>query len=279
MLKSIKSVLVGLTEEGKNEASSALGYGLSLAHAAKAHLTVEAASLHLMVPYSVVSSFGPDLVAAENNRVSALADAVAERVRQDAALAGVPCSVETPQLSYRGLLDAFVAQARVHDLSVIDAEQSIADLDRDLIEAVLFTSGRPVVIVPPKHDAFTCRRIVVAWDGSSVAARAVGDAMPFLKAAEQVEIVSVVGEKDLSRSVSGSELAPHLARHGIEVTVKDIPAQHGDVAETFRQQVGIVRADMLVMGGYKHSRLTEWVLGGVTRSLLGSSPVPLFMSH
>src|SRR5829696_6231736 len=154
MLQNIKSVLVGLTEEGKDEPSAALGYGLSLARTANAHLTVQAASLKLVLNHALVSDVAAGLVAAENRRVHALADVVAERARGDAALAGVACAVESPHLSYQDLLHAFLNHARVHDLSVLDAEEHTLDVDRGLIDSVLFESGRPLIVVPPEQDEF-----------------------------------------------------------------------------------------------------------------------------
>jgi nucleotide-binding universal stress UspA family protein len=118
----------------------------------------------------------------------------------------------------------------------------------------------------------------VAWDGSAQAARAANDALPFLRAADLVEVVSVVGEKDLPTSAAGAAFAPHLARHGVRVSAIDVPVV-GEVAETLRGRAGEVGADMLVMGAYRHSRLQEWFLGGVTQSLLNRSPLPLFLAH
>jgi nucleotide-binding universal stress UspA family protein len=187
--------------------------------------------------------------------------------------------VESPQLTYSYLLGAFVAQARVHDLSVLDTEEYALDADRGLIDTVLFESGRPAIIVPAGANAFSARRVIVAWDGSARAARAVADAMPVLRAAEAVEVLSVAGEKDLSQSVPGADLAPCLARHDVNVTVTTLAAEDGDVAETLRSQVMRSSAELIVMGAYKHSRLREWVLGGLTQSLLKSSPVPLLMSY
>ena len=92
------------------------------------------------------------------------------------------------------------------------------------------------------------------------------------------EVVVVFGEKDLSETVPGSEVAPHLARHGISVTVTDLSLDRGDVAETLRRRAVLFGADMMVMGAYVHSRLREFVLGGTTQSLLKSSPVPLLLS-
>lgn len=277
MLQAIKSVLVGLTEQGKAEPSSAFRYGLSLARAADAHLTIQAASVKFVVPYTLVGDFAAGVVATENARIEEIARAVAERARSSAEREGVLHSVESPRLSYANLAHSFLSHARVHDLSVLDLEEKPLDMDRGLIEAALFESGRPLLVVPPGHDDFTCRRVLVAWDGSRSAARAVADALPFLSMAESVEILSVNGEKDLSATVPGSELAPHLARHGAKVNVS--LAHGGDVAQTIREQALSRGADMIVMGSYKHSRLREWLLGGVTQSLLKSSPLPLLTSH
>jgi nucleotide-binding universal stress UspA family protein len=278
VIQCIKSVLVGLTEEGEEEPASALSYGLSLANQAGAYATVQAASLKVVLTHTFVRAVA-EVVTSENDRRRRLSDLVAERARGEAAAAGVVCTAESPQLTYTDLRNTFTAQAHVHDLTVLDAEPIASDVDRGLIEAVLFESGRPVVVVPPGCNVFATRRVVVAWDGSGRAARALHDAMPLLRAAEAVEVVSVVGEKDLSTAVPGAEVAPHLARHGVSATVKDLVAKQGDVAETLRSQAGLFRADLIVMGAFAHSWIREMVLGGVTQSLLKESPVPLFMSY
>lgn len=280
MLQNIKGILIGLTEEGDaEEVSSALGYGLALAQTASAHVTVQATSLKLVLTRAFVSRFAARLIAAENRRLRNLAAAVAETARNDAAAAGVACTTEAPQLAYPDLVRSFADQARIHDLTILDAEPVALALDRGLIEAVLTDSGRPLIVVPPDREEFKATRIVVAWDGSAKAARALNDALPFLRAAEDVDVVTVSGEKDLPDMVAGAEVAPHLARHGVNVTVRDLPADRGDVAETLRRHAALFGADMLVMGAYVHSRLREMVLGGTTQSLLKNSPVPLFLSY
>jgi hypothetical protein len=99
--------------------------------------------------------------------------------------------------------------------------------DAGLIEGTLFESGRPILIVPHDYPIGLPKHVLIAWDGSGRAARAVADALAFLEAAETVEIFTIVGEKDLSNSVPGAELAPRLAHHGIRVTVKDRPLMGG----------------------------------------------------
>lgn len=279
MAPSIKSIFTAYTEEGQGERESALGYALSLAQQAGAHLTIQAAAMRYAIPASLIGDFGVAFVRAENRRIGVLAERFAELARTSAGLAGVTSTIETPQLVYAELSDRLVAHARVHDLSVLDLEKDAAERDRGLIEAALFDSGRPVIIVPPGSETFAAGRILIAWDGSAGAARTVAEARPFLPGAE-VEILSVTGEKDLSRFVAGAELAPHLARHGASVTVRNVALSGtSDVAETIRQAAADFRADLIVCGAYKHSRLREWLLGGVTQSLLKSSPLPLLMSR
>jgi nucleotide-binding universal stress UspA family protein len=280
MIANVKSVLVAITKESTDkDSSSAVAYGLSLAQATGAHLTVQAASVKLVLTNAWVSGFAAQLVAAENRRLHGLAEAVARTAHSEASAAGVVCATETPHLPYQDLLASLGSQARVHDLSIVDSEPSALALDRGLVETLLMDSGHPLVVVPHGTSRFASRRVIVAWDGSGRAARAVAGALPFLRAAEAVEVVSVTGEKELPDSLMGAELAPHLARHGVPVTVKILAAVKGDVAETLRAEATLFGADMIVMGAFVHSRLRELVFGGVTNELLKDSPVPLFMAH
>ncbi|MFG1421551.1 universal stress protein [Roseixanthobacter liquoris] len=278
-VSDFKSILVGITEEGTDRASSALAYGLSFAQAAGAHITVQAAALKVSVPRSAVGHFAAELAGSENRRVREAAVATVERARGEADASGLTCSVETLQLPLAELLDAFVGQARVHDIAVLETTPEPMEIGRDIIENVVTRGGRPVLAVPPGVTAFRAERIVIAWDGSERAARAVAFALPLLKAAQEVEILCIKGEKDLAHAVPGAELAPNLARHGVKVSVNDISVRDGDAAETLRGQVGLFRGDMVVMGAFVHSRLQQWVLGGFTRALIERSPVPLFLAH
>jgi nucleotide-binding universal stress UspA family protein len=280
MIENIKSVLIGVTKEfGPDETSSSLAYGLSLAQQAGAHVTVQAASVKVALPSARISRVVAGVVQEENRRLQALAEAAARSAQGDAGAAGVVCTAAAPHLSYPELLAVFRMQARLHDLTILDAEPEALTPDRGLFEALLMDSGRPLVVVPPGQEVFRARRIVLAWDGSGRAARAAADALPFLRAAETVEVVAVMGEKDLADTVTGADIAPHLSRHGVHVEIRPLPALNGDVAETLRNHATLTHADMIVMGGYVHSRLRELVFGGVTQSLLKQSPVPLFMAY
>ncbi|MGQ3672569.1 universal stress protein [Xanthobacter sp. TB0136] len=279
MVQNIKSVLIGMTEEGLDEPSSALGYGISLARQANAHATIQASSLKVVMGSAFVSGVARGLLNDHNRRLRQLAEEWAERARGDAEAAGVTCSTETPHLAYSDLINAFVTQARVHDLSVLDAETATINADRGLIEALVFNSGRPVIVVPPEVDTFRCEHIIIAWDAGARAARAVNDALPLLKAARTVEIISVGNEQDLESQIPGAELAPHLARHGVNVSVKNLVVREGGIAGTLQEQAMMTNTDLIVMGAFNRSILREWILGGVTQSFLRESKVPLFMSY
>jgi nucleotide-binding universal stress UspA family protein len=125
----------------------------------------------------------------------------------------------------------------------------------------------------------TLDRIMVCWDASRAAARAVADALPFLKKAKQVDIVIVSDKPSSKDEIPGADLGQHLVRHSLEVEIKYIVSPEVDVPSTILSHAADFAADMIVMGGYGHSRLREFVLGGVTRSMLKSMTVPVLMSH
>ena len=136
-------------------------------------------------------------------------------------------------------------------------------------EGVLFESGRPVIFVPfIQKDGFKAERVMVCWDGSRAATRAIADSLPLLGKAKQVEIVIVANGKARDGEVPGADLGQHLARHGLKVTVKRITSPDIDIASTILSYAADSSSDLIVMGGYGHSRLREFVLGGVTRGLL-----------
>jgi len=122
-------------------------------------------------------------------------------------------------------------------------------------------------------------RISICWDGSGPAARAIADAIPLLARAKAIDIVVVTGERDKSGELTGTNMRRHLARHGIETEIKHITTAAGGPQNSILAQVAESGADFIVMGGYGHSRLREFILGGVTRSILKAMPVPVLMSR
>jgi nucleotide-binding universal stress UspA family protein len=121
-------------------------------------------------------------------------------------------------------------------------------------------------------------RIMVCWDGGRSAARALNDALPFLARANAIEII-IVAEQGKSDEVPGADVAQHLARHGLPIEVKQIVAPDSKPVDAILSHAADMAADFLVMGGFGHSRLREFVLGGVTRSMLDAMTVPTLLSH
>jgi len=137
-----------------------------------------------------------------------------------------------------------------------------------------------VLVVPYiQKGGLKLDRAIVAWDGSRSAARAIGDAMPLLAKAKAVEVVIVASERPKSDEVTGADIGHHLARHGLKIEVKRIVATDTGVADTLLSHAADTAADFMVMGGYGHSRLREFVLGGATRGILSSMTMPVLMSH
>src|SRR6185312_5943658 len=120
---------------------------------------------------------------------------------------------------------------------------------------------------------------MVCWDGSRAAARAIADSLPLIRKAKIVEIVIVTNGRHKGDELPGVDLGQHLARHGLKVDVKRIASPDIDVASTILSYAADSSADLIVMGGYGHSRLREFVLGGATRGILQSMTVPVLMSH
>lgn len=176
--------------------------------------------------------------------------------------------------------------ARYADLVIVgqdergDAETSPVS---GFVESVVLAGGRPVLILPyagKVQKAF--ERILLAWDGSREAARAAADAMPFLQTAKTVRVVHVShGRRSSSLGpIPGMDIATFFARHGVNVEVSAERAVDDiDVGDVLISCAADMNIDLLVMGGYGHSRLQEWALGGVTRTVLESMTVPVLMSH
>ena len=120
---------------------------------------------------------------------------------------------------------------------------------------------------------------MLCWDGSRAASRAIGDAVPLLQKAGRVEVVIVTNERGKQDEIEGADMGEHLARHGLNIEVEQIVLGDIDVADVILSHAADAGTDFIVMGGYGHSRLREFVLGGVTRNIFRSMTAPVLMSH
>jgi nucleotide-binding universal stress UspA family protein len=214
-------------------------------------------------------------------RDQALDEAKAAQTAFDnlAAAAGISAESRVIELLSGGGLDGFVHEVRLADLVVVgqDDPDRPEPVRESLIESILFHAGAPLLLVPrkaaPKLDG---RRVLIAWDGSITASHAVRSAMPFLKAAEIVDVVIVDDGKELP---TGQRVTAYLSRHGITVAPRTVPNPGRDVSAVVRQIAAETGAGLVVMGAYGHSRLLQWILGGATSGMLKSLTVPVLMTH
>src|SRR4051812_12991791 len=176
-------------------------------------------------------------------------------------------------------VDFIAEQARAADLIVVSQKAQSDDSAWCFgvsPEELVLTVGRPVLIASSYDNDFSAQRVIVAWKDTREARRAVSDALPVLKAAEEVFVVAIGDE---ARRAGVEDVADYLLRHGIESTTvlrRDPPA---GVADEIMKMAEQEQVDLIISGAYGYSRMREWMFGGVTRELLNGAPVCCLMSH
>lgn len=184
----------------------------------------------------------------------------------------------TRQVVLGAALDAAAAEARYYDISVLPwSGESV--LAQDMSEAVVFGSGRPAILVPPMAHPASLDHIAVAWDASRVAARALGDALSLLPKGGRVSVLTVQDEKPLSGSDVAGSLAYSLQRRGFKAKPCSISIGGKTVAEALQGAALAEGAQLLAMGGFGHSRMRDFVLGGATKGVFGNLRLPTLLSH
>jgi nucleotide-binding universal stress UspA family protein len=217
------------------------------------------------------------VIAGENRRSTANKDALLEcfetfvpaSQRGDAFVIDCPGLVTPWQLAVR---------ARAHDLAIVPFYGHAETVS--VAEGLIFESGRPVLLLPELAGSdLKFDRIALAWDGSSVAARALADALPLCSQARSVAVVQITGEKDLSKAAPLAAVVRHLSLHGIAAEPAEVALEDGDAAATLQSFCHRDSRELLVMGAFGHSRAREFVMGGATRSVLADPKLPIFISH
>jgi nucleotide-binding universal stress UspA family protein len=276
----VKNVIVNLSPA---DATGALDtFALSVAETFDAHLSAVAFQYWFDVPGTILGASALAAVIDEQwDETKKAAQAALARFDKSAAKAGVSVDSRSPEASTGAAPGIFSEMARSYDLAVLrQPESDQPGLDEIIAERTLFGSGRPVLMMPFIHKgALKLDHVTVCWDGSRAAARVLGDAMPFLRKSKKIEVFMVQPREDKRREIAGADVAQHLARHGLEVELVRTVAPEIQVGDAILSHVADNSSDMLVMGGYGHSRLREFVLGGVTRRVMESMTVPTLMSH
>lgn len=279
--KSITTVLTDTLTDGQAD-WTALDAGVSLAARDGAHLSVIALGIDRSMPAHYYA--GAHAVMLETNFAEAQKEAAALADGAEARLAaqGVPFSVE-PMTAQVATIAPYIGQAtRFADLVVLGRPYGAnkgAEAEA-VVEAALFGAGVPVLVVPGATLPARFGRIVVAWNESDAALRAVRAALPLLKMAELADIVVIDPPvRGPERSDPGGELSQMLARHGVRAEVNVLARTMPRVSDILLRHARDKAADLIVMGAYGHSRFREAIFGGATRHMLEAAELPVLMKH
>ena len=282
---TIKTILVHLDSE--EHAADLIGVAASIAEATTAHLIALHAVSDVFVSSTVPPEAMGELIEAERQAYAAKAARIEARYRQAVAGLRIPNEWRKVEAHLETVADVVMRHGRTADLIVLGQAKEKLDLfGTDVSEEVMLGAGRPVLLVPLKgHNGPIGKRILIAWKDSREAARAVFDALPFLEQSDMVYILSVKPERRRSTgtltpvAVPAADIAASLAHHDVRCEIIDVVGPEISVADEILSQVKEHRCDMVVMGGYGHSRLRELMFGGTTQCIFDSLTVPVLMSH
>lgn len=277
---AVKDILLTLTSYPDPTPVAVMDRAVSLASLLGAHIAAVSCEVHVQVPGSFLAGAGNvgAMVASEAHKSRKNAQDLLATFESTAQKSGVAHEIVLDRCLSSEVPDVLVEYARLRDLAIVPVPESY---DQWYAESIIFGSGRPTVVLPEASASkeFELNRVLIGWDFSRAAARAISDAIPIMEKAREVCILTVTNEKTISSRRSSSELAKNLSKHGIDVVVEEADAAGRAIGRVFAEQVASRRADLLVMGAYGHSRFREFVLGGATRSILTNPPIPVLLSH
>jgi nucleotide-binding universal stress UspA family protein len=281
---AFKDVLLAVTTYPEPTSVSAIEDAVDFAATIGAKISAIACEIKIRAPKSVLGNILldiPAMVAGECKKSATNARNLLVTFQHSAEKRGIfqdrileHCFItEVP-----GLL---VEYARLRDLMIVPAPD--ADYpNQSYAESIIFGSGRPTLVTPHtrrRDKAFALDTVVIAWDFSRPAARAVADALPILKRTKRACVLTVTNEKVIDTKRPGAELAKHLARHDVDVILDTVDAAGRSIGRTLESYIESHDANLLVMGAYGHSRVRDFILGGATKSMLLQPPIPIFLSH
>ncbi len=273
--KGFRDLVVQIDDAPGSDAR--LAFAAGFARRQGAHLVAVLTQVPPRLPSAVRAEIGDLFFDAWRKQAAEAAKALTGKV----AAAGRAEGIDIELRVVEGFPETTMMEhARYADLTVVgQAAGEAADDQTRTIEALLFGSGRPVLLVPAAGKyAPAARHVLCAWNGSREATRAIADAMPLLCMAEHVTILSA-DPTDIGHRVPGADISLHLARHGVKVSSSATYAGDVTIGDALLNRAADLGADLLVMGGYGHSRTREAIFGGATRHILDHMTLPVLMSH
>lgn len=283
-MMAFKDALLQVSSYPEPTPAAAIEQGIDIAAALGAHVSALTFRIELPRPGNVLANVlldVPGMVSAEEHKSATNALELMSLFEKLAKERGVSCEqMIEPSTTFR-LPTAVAEHARTYDVAMIPVGE-ISGFQQYVAESVIFGSGRPVILLPeePKRRVpISLDAVGVAWDFSRPAARAVAEALPILKQARTVRVVTITDEKAIETGRTVADLARHLKRHGIEIIVDEEDAHGRKIGQALEQYAAAHDLGLLVMGAYGHSRLRDFVLGGATRSIVANPPLPVLLAH
>jgi nucleotide-binding universal stress UspA family protein len=249
------------------------------------HATLSAVAFHMDIQ-SFIAQYGDPfdatgLLSADSKQSAANAQDLLGIFELVANKRGIPHDQSLVRRRPHDIPAYLAEEARFQDISIVPVKEG-NEMSRAVAEHLIFASGRPVLILPDDPGRALPEspgNIAVAWDFSRSVTRAVADALPFLQSGKQVRIFTVADDKTTPEARSGTALSEYLARHEVEAMLDNVKARGRSIGRVFREYVSEHNVELLVMGGYGHSRMREFILGGATRSILAQPPTWTLLSH
>lgn len=279
----MKDILVFLSPSLCRDKLSRGGhYAIALARMYGTHLSALIADIEIDL-----GDLAPEPDIRQVERASAKPTLSSERVARTAELvqsaatdAGVSCDILETDNQPASLRERIIHCTQMHDILIIDVRGALDSPRKEVVEAALFASGRPIILVPPNTPLPAQNRIVVAWDGTRSAVRAVHDALPLLGESREVLVVSVTDDKLFSIPHSGPALCRYLARWQVEAKFSTINREALNIGMTLLAYARQADADLLVMGAFAHGFERALMLGSATRDIFDARiQIPVLLSH
>ena len=277
----IKDVFLPLVGQPRGPALAAIATLVAVAADLGARITALALEEDVFARPTVISPGDLDSAEASGSREVSDVQQLLNAFTNAASRANIRAQSRSGKVPADQIASILAEHARFSDLTLVPVRPHDSRTER-IIETLLFESGRPLLLCPEQHvDELRpeFENVMIAWDHSARAARAVGDALPILQAAASVRVVTVADDKTDAIVQSGTALVDHLREHGVYASFETAKGGGSSIGKVLGSWANSHAMDAIVMGAYHHSRLNEIVWGGVTKTVIGQPPCWVMISH
>ncbi|MNH91543.1 Universal stress protein family protein [compost metagenome] len=280
----MRDILLQLDSYPEATSQEAIAQAARFAAAIGGVLSALAVEVEIRSPNNRVADYliGLSRLARDEEQKSRRAcESMLKAFRAEARELGVLGEARLGKADFYAIGDYVAERARTRDLCIVPVAD-ILDRQRSIAEAVVFGSGRPVLLFRPGRADLPSAGFgtaVLAWDGSRSAARAMADALPVMLRAGEVQVLTVINEKPDARAGLGEEAVRHLKAHGVNAVAVEVDASGRRIGPVLDDYVAQRGSDLLIMGAYGRSKMREFILGGATEHMLHDPQTPLLLSH